>query len=147
MRRARHHHISITLVHENDEARGGCPFSRFFQTTPEDLIIDHALYSSIAVACHPEPFRPVSHALSAKAFGAREMRPPLWRGGSTSRKLPLTGGQTHAKRSVLRTPSARVVPERPPSLEVLPPSVVVVPPQAPADADAGDDGMQVTELD
>jgi hypothetical protein len=30
--------VQIVLVHETDSARGGCPFSHFFETTPTDLI-------------------------------------------------------------------------------------------------------------
>jgi hypothetical protein len=48
--------VEIVLVHENDTDRDGCAFSRLFQTTPHELITD-GLYSKIAVACHPEPYR------------------------------------------------------------------------------------------
>ena len=30
--------MPLLMLHENDEAAGGCPFSRFFETTPQDLI-------------------------------------------------------------------------------------------------------------
>jgi len=61
--------LRIVLLHENDELRGGCPFARFFQTTPGALI-DGGLYSDIAVAMHAVPFREVSLLGAAQAIGA-----------------------------------------------------------------------------
>ena len=61
----------VVMVHENDEAAGGCEFARFFETTPQDLISD-GLYSALAYAWYPDPFRQVSVALVAQAFGADE---------------------------------------------------------------------------
>ena len=51
------------MLHENDMANGGCEFLRFFQTTPQDLI-SGGLYTALAVAFYPGPFRPVSIALA-----------------------------------------------------------------------------------
>ena len=48
---------------------GGCQFSRFFQTTPQDLI-DDGLYKAIAIAIHPGAHRAVSLSLVAMACGA-----------------------------------------------------------------------------
>ena len=59
------------MVHENDDAAGGCEFAKFFETTPQDLIAD-GLYRALAYAWYPGPFRPVSVALVALAFGADE---------------------------------------------------------------------------
>jgi len=59
------------MVHENDEAAGGCEFARFFESTPQDLIAD-GLYKALAYAWYPDPFRQVSVALVALAFGAEE---------------------------------------------------------------------------
>ena len=61
--------IPFVMVHENDPERGGCPFSRFFQTTPEDLVSD-GLYKKIAMAAQSGLLRDVSLALIAKGFGA-----------------------------------------------------------------------------
>ena len=52
----------IVMVHENDEAAGGCEFARFFESTPQDLIAD-GLYKALAYAWYPDPFRQVSVAL------------------------------------------------------------------------------------
>ena len=59
----------LVMVHENDEAAGGCEFAHFFVTTPQDLIAD-GLYTALAHAWFPAPFRAVSVALVAQAFGA-----------------------------------------------------------------------------
>ena len=72
VRRALENGISILLLHENDPAKGGCEFSTFFRTTPEDLI-SAGIYSQIAVALHLPPHRTVSIALAAKALGARQI--------------------------------------------------------------------------
>jgi len=61
----------MVMVHENDVADGGCEFARFFETTPQDLISD-GLYKALAYAWYPDPFRQVSVALVALAFGAEE---------------------------------------------------------------------------
>ena len=61
--------LRIVLFHENDDLRGGCPFARFFQTTPGALI-DGGLYSDIAIAMHAVPFREVSLLSAAQAIGA-----------------------------------------------------------------------------
>ena len=60
----------IVMVHENDPARGGCEFARFFSTTPQDLIED-GLYGSIAIALHAMPHREVSMCQVALACGAK----------------------------------------------------------------------------
>ncbi len=70
----------MLLLHENDEANGGCPFARFFETTPQDLINppkreglpkEKGLYSQLALAAYSGPFWTVSVALVAKFLGAR----------------------------------------------------------------------------
>ena len=63
-------HPKILLVHELDEACGGCEFSRFFDTTPRDLIVD-GIYKTLATALAPGMHRAVSIALIARAMGAR----------------------------------------------------------------------------
>jgi hypothetical protein len=69
-------HRSIVMLHENDMDNGGCEFSRFFATTPQDLIAD-GLYKALALAYYPGHFRPVSIALIAKKLGAVNHR--SWR--------------------------------------------------------------------
>ena len=71
VRAARANNFPIIMVHENDEAAGGCEFARFFESTPQDLIAD-GLYKALAYAWYPDPFRAVSVALVAQAFGAEE---------------------------------------------------------------------------
>ena len=62
--------LHIVLAHETDGARGGCEFSEFFKTTPQDLV-SGGLYSKIAVAFQPGAHRDVSYCLLAKDLGAR----------------------------------------------------------------------------
>lgn len=54
VRRARSAGVPIVMVHEQDEAHGGCPFERFVYQTPYDLI-SAGLYNELAVALHPSP--------------------------------------------------------------------------------------------
>jgi len=61
--------LPIVMAHENDAERGGCPFSRFFETTPQELIAA-GLYRDLAIACFPGLHREVSLSLLAKAIGA-----------------------------------------------------------------------------
>ena len=63
----------IVMLHENDMANGGCEFSRFFSTTPQDLIVD-GLYKALALAYYPGHFRPVSVALVAKKLAPTASR-------------------------------------------------------------------------
>jgi len=65
--------LSIVLAHETDEARGGCEFGLFFQTTPQELIAG-GLYAKIAVAFQPGAHRDVSYCLLAKDLGATRNR-------------------------------------------------------------------------
>lgn len=72
VREARDVNLNLVLVHEADVAYGrfGCPFERFFQTTPQDLI-DGGLFRRVAVACHPGEHRLVSLYHVAKECGAQ----------------------------------------------------------------------------
>jgi len=70
VRRARGTGIAILLVHECDSERGGCQFSKFFETTPPELIADGLYSKKIAVACHPAQHRAISLGLMAKELGA-----------------------------------------------------------------------------
>jgi hypothetical protein len=70
---ARAAELPIVLVHESDGERDGCAFSRFFESTPCELI-DSGLYNTLA-----EPFvsgknhRKLSYKLLAKKLGAVEI--------------------------------------------------------------------------
>ena len=63
----------MILAHECDPTLGGCEFSSFFQTTPQDLIAD-GLYSRVAVAFHTGQHRAVSLCLLARELGAVRYR-------------------------------------------------------------------------
>ena len=54
--------IDIILVHENDTTRGGCPFSQFFDQTPQYLIDPpFELYRDLAIPLYTTPeYRAVS---------------------------------------------------------------------------------------
>jgi len=65
--------LPIVMLHENDMANGGCEFSRFFETTPSDLIRT-GLYDALALAYYPGPCRLTSLYLVAKALGAKPLR-------------------------------------------------------------------------
>ena len=58
--------LPIVMPHENDPNQGGCPFERFFTTTPPDIIAA-GIYKQLAFACYPGVLdRRVSLALIAK---------------------------------------------------------------------------------
>jgi hypothetical protein len=87
--------IQIVMVHEVDPARDGCDFSRFFKTTPQDLI-DAGLYKSLAIAAHREPYRPASLALLCKALGATKRRRLTcwpWHAKTPSHKTMVTAAE------------------------------------------------------
>jgi hypothetical protein len=65
LREARASHLPLVMLHENDMDNGGCEFARFFETTPQDLIAG-GLYTALAFANYPGPFRPISIALTQK---------------------------------------------------------------------------------
>ena len=65
LREARANHLPLVMLHENDMDNGGCEFARFFETTPQDLIAG-GLYTALAFANYPGPFRPISIALTQK---------------------------------------------------------------------------------
>ena len=65
LREARANGLPIVMLHENDMDNGGCEFARFFETTPQDLIAG-GLYTALAFANYPGPFRPISIALTQK---------------------------------------------------------------------------------
>ena len=73
VRAARAAGIRVILVHECDPTLGGCEFSSFFQTTPQDLIAD-GIYTRVAVAFHTGQHRAVSLCLLARELGAVRYR-------------------------------------------------------------------------
>ena len=85
VRAARGLGISVILVHECDDARGGCEFGHFFQTTPGDLISD-GLYGRVAVAFQGGQHRTVSLCLLAREIGAVRYRKNRRRKQSAKRK-------------------------------------------------------------
>uniref|UniRef100_A0A0D3KZR9 Uncharacterized protein n=2 Tax=Emiliania huxleyi TaxID=2903 RepID=A0A0D3KZR9_EMIH1 len=54
-------------------ALGGCQFSKFFETTPQELIAG-GLYKDLAKSCFPGRHRKVSLVLLAKSLGATAAR-------------------------------------------------------------------------
>ena len=98
-------HPKILLVHELDDQSGGCEFSRFFDTTPRDLVVD-GIYKTLATALAPGMHRAVSIALIAKAMGARN--PSQWatkgKGGSVMQAIETDkkeGGSGNLKKELL----------------------------------------------
>ena len=62
--------LTIAMIHEKDDARGGCDFGNFFRITPQDLI-DDKLYSALAIAfVAGDAHRAVSRKLFARSLGA-----------------------------------------------------------------------------
>lgn len=65
--------LSSNTCVSDDPARGGCEFSRFFLTTPSDLIED-GLYKVLAFAAYPAAkHRKVSLMLLAMSLGATDV--------------------------------------------------------------------------
>ena len=93
----------ILMLHEKDVAKGGCEFSHFFSTTPQDLIADR-LYKDLALAYYPGHFRRVSLTLIAKKLGAVSQH-----GLRTWRKKMHVGGDAQAaeEMAVVVTQSTR----------------------------------------
>ena len=73
------------MIHENDEARGGCEFGTFFQTTPQDLIAD-GLYKMVALELLPAPHDAVSAVHLARTVGATTTAPFACTAGTPSRR-------------------------------------------------------------
>ena len=64
--------VRIVLVHEQDPARGGCAFRRFFEVTPRD-VIRAKLYSTLAIPLYPtHEHRAVSTINILRALGASD---------------------------------------------------------------------------
>ena len=53
VKKARADKLKIVMAHENDPDRGGCEFSKFFETTPQELIAGGLYNGDLARACYP----------------------------------------------------------------------------------------------
>ena len=53
VKKARADKLKIVMAHENDPDRGGCEFSKFFETTPQELIAGGLYSGDLARACYP----------------------------------------------------------------------------------------------
>jgi len=73
VRDARARGIIIVMAHENDAERGGCPFSRFFETTPPQLV-EGGLYKTLAQPLYSGEHRTVGLKMLAIALGAEEVQ-------------------------------------------------------------------------
>lgn len=73
VRNARASGITIVLAHENDAERGGCQFSRFFETTPPQLVED-GLYKTLAQPLYEREHRTVGLKMLAIALGGMPLR-------------------------------------------------------------------------
>ena len=67
---ARADKLPIVMAHETRPQRGGCQFSRFFETTPQVLVAG-GLYTELAIACIGGAHRDISLRLLAMALGAK----------------------------------------------------------------------------
>mmetsp|Transcript_35964 Transcript_35964/g.94611 ORF Transcript_35964/g.94611 Transcript_35964/m.94611 type:complete len:193 (+) Transcript_35964:2572-3150(+) len=75
VRGARAAGLPVVMIHENDSSRDGCEFSRFFQTTPNDLINSGLYSSALAIAfVDGDAHRIVSQKLFAKSLGAEVLK-------------------------------------------------------------------------
>ena len=99
LRAARAAGFPLVMLHENDRARGGCEFARFFETTPGDLIAD-GLFKALALASYPGAFWPVSVALVAKALGARSVSRGGFETASTAKAVGAVTPAAEAGNSV-----------------------------------------------
>ena len=98
--------VKVVMVHENDEARGGCQFGIFFDgRTPPEL---KGIYNDLATALYSDPFWPVSVALVAGVLGATD---PI-RSFSAQNRF--------SSEAAARSPLAAVVA---PTMEAAPPAV------------------------
>jgi len=60
--------VPVVMAHENDPDLGGCEFGKFFETTPEELILD-GLYRDLAILLFPGRHREASIISLATRLG------------------------------------------------------------------------------
>ena len=65
VKKARADKLKIVMAHENDPDKGGCEFSKFFETTPQELIAGGLYNGDLARACYPGRHHEV-HACAAR---------------------------------------------------------------------------------
>ena len=132
LRCARTFGLPIVMVHENDSSWHACPFDRFFEVTPQDLITD-GLFNDIAIAWFPGAYRSTSVALVAIRLGAGTPRYLKRRG---HRNTFMTASTAAAAEAAAATPAAATSACGEPSLpindgaEPTPPLQVSRPPAA-----------------
>ena len=67
--------MGVVMMHEQEPGKGGCPFRRFFQQTPEVLLKKHRLFDTVAVPLYPSyEHRVVSLRYALRDVGAVEIR-------------------------------------------------------------------------
>ena len=71
VRQAREDKLKIVMAHENDLDKGGVPFSRFFETTPQERSFSHVGHPSFPMPLQPPPPPPPFHCTA----GAHRRRP------------------------------------------------------------------------
>ena len=122
VRKARAAGLPITMVHSTADNADGCEFGELFATTPPDLIQD-GLYTALALALYPPPFRHVSACLVARALGAKKLSAKGMAGAVTADATLL---QRAATGKLQRMQSRKV------ELATRPPVAVAAPVTAPA---------------
>ena len=61
--------VPLVLIHENDTARKGCEFARFFSVTPPELL-ERGIFRDLANAWFFETYREIGIKLTAQRMGA-----------------------------------------------------------------------------
>ena len=102
VRQAREDRLPIVMAHENDPEKGGVPFSRFFETTPQES--DSLKGAAIPPYPCPPPLLPMHRRSSSPEASTRTWRNRATRGATTRRA---------AAEGVLRADFPRVTPASP----------------------------------
>jgi hypothetical protein len=115
--------VRMVLVHEQDPSKGGVAFRRFFEVTPNDLVVTAKLYNTVATALYASrEHRTISFLCIWAAMGAEIIRAnsegPGRRQGPR-RALLQAAGRVRAElsRRVLMKSPARRAPRREVALE------------------------------
>jgi len=83
----------VIMVHEQDPAKGACPFDRFMHVTPADLVMG-GIYGSMAVPAYPGPHESVTFIELYKTMGMH-----YWKSTSSG---SLLGIREYIKRQTVR---------------------------------------------
>ena len=63
--------VRMVLVHEQDPSKGGCSFRRFFEVTPQDLVVHGKLFNTVATPLYASrEHRTISLLCIFSAMGA-----------------------------------------------------------------------------